>query len=342
MKFGFEVLGRAGWDNSVLVTLDTGQKVWRLALDAGDGCIATLPPSDLMHLDGLLLSHLHMDHIAGFEAFVRASYTREDLHVPIFGPAETTRLLQHRLLGHMWNLVGPDSPGGFEIHDIDASSIEVRRLRTCEAFATAHLVESRSFSNPIWSTPDFHVDCRILDHRTPCLAYHIVEHDHFNIKKGALAGLGLTPGPWCGDLKEESIPPTSELELGERVWRMGDLRDRLLEHKPGQRFGYVTDALLDDRSRGELLDMLEGCHTLVIECAYRDEDSELAEQHHHMTTTQVAHLALDASIEQLVLFHISDRYDAEDRQSLLAEVQAIFPEARFPEHWGELGRGGGA
>ena len=52
-----------------------------------------------------------------------------------------------------------------------------------------------------------------------------------------------------------------------------------------------------------------------------------------MTATQVATLAKRASVGRLVLFHLSDRYQPDEWQALLAEAQAIFPATSVPEHW---------
>jgi ribonuclease Z len=52
-----------------------------------------------------------------------------------------------------------------------------------------------------------------------------------------------------------------------------------------------------------------------------------------MTAVQVAGLARRAGVGELVLFHVSDRYTAAEWRELLGEARALFPAARFPEHW---------
>jgi ribonuclease Z len=47
-----------------------------------------------------------------------------------------------------------------------------------------------------------------------------------------------------------------------------------------------------------------------------------------MTAQQAGQLADRAGVQELVLFHVSDRYTHLER-ALLAEAQAVFPNSRF-------------
>jgi ribonuclease Z len=63
------------------------------------------------------------------------------------------------------------------------------------------------------------------------------------------------------------------------------------------------------------------------------KDIALARANFHMTAAETAELALAANAGRLVLFHVSDRYDAEERAALLGEARAIFEKTAFPEDW---------
>ena len=76
-----------------------------------------------------------------------------------------------------------------------------------------------------------------------------------------------------------------------------------------------------------------GVGTVVCESQYRDADRELAQKNYHMTTTLVATLAKRAGIGQLVLFHLSDRYQPDEWRDMLGEAQVIFPKTVLPGHW---------
>ena len=40
-----------------------------------------------------------------------------------------------------------------------------------------------------------------------------------------------------------------------------------------------------------------------------------------------------AEVGRLVLIHLSERYEAEEWQEMLAECAGVFPAAAFPEEW---------
>ena len=44
-------------------------------------------------------------------------------------------------------------------------------------------------------------------------------------------------------------------------------------------------------------------------------------------------MATKAGIGRLILFHFSDRYDADARRGMLADARAIFANTDFPDGW---------
>ena len=118
MGIQHQVLGEPGRDNALLVRVSTGQATRRLLFDCGEGCLSTLSAAEVRAIDALFFSHLHIDHVAGFDAFLRLNFARPADLVLIFGPAGTTRAIHHRLLGVTWNLVA-GQPGEFRVTDVE-------------------------------------------------------------------------------------------------------------------------------------------------------------------------------------------------------------------------------
>jgi ribonuclease Z len=69
MSITYQVLGGPSKDNALLVRVDSGQKIEYLLFDCGEGCLEKVPIRTVQEIDHLFFSHLHMDHIAGFDSF---------------------------------------------------------------------------------------------------------------------------------------------------------------------------------------------------------------------------------------------------------------------------------
>jgi hypothetical protein len=83
----------------------------------------------------------------------------------------------------------------------------------------------------------------------------------------------------------------------------------------------------------QLAGALAGCKTVVCEAQYRHSDLELARRNYHMTTVLSARLAAQAKVGNLVLFHLSDRYDQTEWAEMLAEARAGLSKTSYPDHW---------
>lgn len=332
MSIVYEVLGEPGRDNALSVHIETGQRVVRLLFDCGEGVLAPFPLAELRALDGVFFSHLHMDHVSGFDMLFRATYDREDRPNAVYGPPETARILHHRFQGYMWNLAA-GQPGIWEVSDVYRDHIASWRYTTADAYAVAHPLGTRPFSGLLVDDPAYTVAALEMDHLTPSLAYVVREKPRLNINPDALARLALPPGAWLQRIKTPTADEEPEIEIGGIRYELAALRRDLLIETPGDSIAYLTDFRLDAAARDRLAPFLAGCDTVICECQYRDADAELAARHHHMTASAAALLAREAGIKHLVLFHVSARYRPPDWLAMLAEARAIFPKTDFPARW---------
>jgi len=142
----------------------------------------------------------------------------------------------------------------------------------------------------------------------------------------------LRPGAWLKELKESLDSPDAVVIDG--ITRSKEeLRKLLLVETPGDSIAYLTDFLLDEPATERMTDALRGCRVLVCEGQYRHSDLDLAKKHFHMTTTLSATLANRAQVEELILFHLSSRYQAPEWLEMLREAGQIFPHVHYPRHW---------
>ena len=333
MSLHYQLLGAPGEDNALFVKVDGGQAQSRILFDCGENTVSQLPFSEVYALESVCFSHLHMDHIAGFDGLFRQLYPRLERPNLIYGPPQTRAILQRRLQGFLWNLSGEDPQAAWTVVDVTETHAHSSQFWLREAFALEHSMAERALENAVLlEHPLYTLEVRTLDHLTPSLAYLLRETERVNVNMQALSELNLKPGAWLAALKAGTLQ--ANMLEGQRITHeVEDLERLLLKRTPGESIAYLTDFLLDEKALSRLVPWLSGVTTLVCECQYLAVDCELATRNYHMFTLQVAELAARAKVSDLILMHVSSRYSALEREELLAEVRSIFPHARFPESW---------
>lgn len=329
MSITYHILGSPGRDNALLVLVDSGQGVERLLFDCGDGCLSALSVADIKAIDHLLFSHLHMDHVAGFDTFFRCNFGRDTRPNRIWGPPDTACVMQHRFRGFLWNLHEQMS-ASWQVVDVHPAELHATRFELREAFAVAHDAGRRPYRRVIIDEATWTIEAVTMDHRTPTLAYIVREKPRQNIDPSRLASLGWRPGPWLKQLKEGA---TGTVTIDGVNRSLDEMRQALIVETPGDSIAYLTDFLLDDSALEQLADVLRGCRTMVCEGQYRHADLDLARRNFHMTTVLSATLARAAQVGELVLFHLSDRYERSVWGEMLTEAREIFPATRYPVEW---------
>ncbi len=330
MSLNYQILGKPFEDNALLINVDTGQAMHRLLFDCGEGCLSGLKPSEIKSIDHLFFSHLHMDHLAGFDTFFRVNYNREQ-PVSVWGPEQTAAIMHHRFRGFMWNLID-GSPGSWYVTDVYPNKKITYQFNTGESFATAHFVREEPFDGLVFDSPHFFIEARILDHDIPCLAYAVKEKSKLNIDREALRELDVTPGRWLERIKNTDITDDKVIDLDNRQFQIGELRERLLIHHPGESIAYLSDFLMTEEAESTLAKMLQNCDVMICEAQYAEAEIEFARQNYHLVASQAARLAQRVNAKKLILIHLSERYKHVGWQQIVEEARAIFPETYLPEH----------
>ncbi len=331
MSLTFQILGNPEADNALLVMIDSGQAVERLLFDCGDRCLEILSVSDIQSIDNLFFSHLHMDHVGGFDNFFRCTYSRDVKPNNIWGPPGTAAIMQHRFQGFMWNLTD-HLHGTWHVHDIDLAKISSQRFELNEAFSVAHDEGTTQCESIITDGDGYTVEAVTMDHLTPSLAYIVREKPRQNIDTDRMLSMSLKPGPWLKQLKEATVDDET-IEINGSVYSIPELRDTLIIETKGDSIAYLTDFLLDETAIDRLTVALSGCNKIVCEAQYCHEDLELAQKNYHMTTVLSATLAKKVQAKELILFHLSDRYNRLAWLEMLEEARQIFPNTHYPVHW---------
>src|SRR5699024_4416855 len=87
----------------------------------------------------------------------------------------------------------------------------------------------------------------------------------------------------------------------------------------------------DTRCHLDYASFIESVDVLVHEATFAANNEQLADEYYHSTTREVASLAKEANIETLLCTHISSRYQDSDKQALLQQLQATFPNSIIAE-----------
>lgn len=330
MSIEYQILGKPGKDNSLFIRLNSGNRTYRILFDCGENTIEELKQQDIKGIDYIFFSHLHLDHLAGFDFFFRRNYDR-DKPIFIWGPDDTAEIIHHHLLGYKWNLVG-DTGGNWFITNIHQNILKQFYIKFPDGFLNKHVVGKKELKENLFENKNFVIKSIRLNHIIPSIGYLVVENPSYNIIPEKLEKFRLSQGSWLEKLKDFSIEDSSNIEVKGRYFSLGELRKELLEKTKGESIAYLTDFILDEYAKEKLKHFLTGCDTLVCECQYLDKDLHLAKLNYHLTAGQAALIAKDADVKKLVLFHLSERYQKNFKESL-SEAREIFKNAFLPEKW---------
>jgi len=324
-----DVLGFPARDNALWVEVHGGQSTDVLVFDCGEACLHSKVLGELQGISHLFFSHLHMDHVSGFDTFFRANFDRGERPVHIWGPPGTADILHGRMRGYWWNFTYDHDTPWF-VHEVFADRVRHYGFSLSEHFQKSHEEPSTPRLKYLVETGVFTVETIEMYHKGPSLAYVVREKPKRNIDVSKVATLGLKPGAWMKSLKEFD-QPTAMID-GE-LRELGPLRDALLVETPGDSIAYLTDFRLDERATELLIPLIKECTTVICESSYHPNDTELAVRNAHMTSVQAAELCRLANVGQLVLFHLSSRYTADQWREMIATAQKVFPRTTVAPHW---------
>lgn len=334
MTLRARVLGGAGDDNALFVALDPGSGRHCMLFDSGQGCPDELPKRELRRLQYVFLSHFHVDHIAGFDGLIRFSAIRAKPPLQVWGPAGALETVHHRLRGVQWNLSQCQHTGEVIVHELGLDARRSARFLACEAFAVAHPMLTVEQGSVAVETGDFKVAWIALDHGTMTLGYRVSERDQLKVRTDVMRGLHIEPGPWLQAVVDSSVEDSTVVKVAGVDWVLRDLRHRITTTAKGASCAYLTDFRLNsDSELQNLAEWLQGCGALFCGCRYRAADADLAAKHNHITSIQAAELARRAGVDELILFHMSERYGPVELRGLLKEARAVFPATSFPADW---------
>lgn len=274
--------------SSVAIRLPQRAEVW--LFDCGEGTQHQLLRSDLKssQIRRIFITHMHGDHIFGLMGLIASC--------GLAGNAQPI------------DLYGPPTLKDY--------------LKACEKYSYTHIFNRVTVHTIqpgiVYEDEEFLVSCDRLTHSVPAHGYRIAEKDRpgrFNVEKAQ--GMGIPSGPIYGQLKQGK---TVTLEDG-RILRGAEFCSL---PEMGRKIAYCTDTVFCDAA----VKLAQDADVLIHESTFAHQDSNMAFERQHSTSTMAAQVALLAQVKQLIMTHFSPRYAPGNPiqiHDLLAEAKAIFP-----------------
>jgi ribonuclease Z len=284
-----------------------------ILFDLGD--LSPLSARDLLRVETVCISHMHIDHFIGFDALLRVNVGREK-RIGMIGPEGLIEAVGHKLHGYTWDLTHKYAED--LCFDVRETSGAAARFRFKASFAR------EPFHEP-FAVQGLTLDWAVLEHHGPSIGYALAEPMHVNVWRNRLEQRGLAPGQWLQALKaavRDGAGDETPIALPGGEAPLGSLRD-LVSVEPGQKLAYVTDVADTSANRAAIASLASGADLFFLESRFAAADGALARARAHRTTRAAGEIGCAAGVRRLEPFHFSPRYEgAEER--MLAEVREAF------------------
>ncbi|MEC1686319.1 ribonuclease Z [Bacillus mojavensis] len=188
-------------------------------------------------------------------------------------------------------------------------------LAVTKTHLTYPLVIQEIEEGAVFEDDQFIVTAASAIHGVEAFGYRVQEKDvPGSLKAVLLKEMNIPPGPVYSKLKKGEIVT---LEDGRTI----NGEDFLEPPKKGRAVVFSGDTRVSDKIK----ELARDCDVLVHEATFAKDDVKLAFDYFHSTTEQAAVTAKEAGAKQLILTHISARYQGEASLELQKEAAAVFP-----------------
>lgn len=295
-----------------------------ILFDLGD--LSALSARDLLRVETVCISHMHIDHFIGFDALLRVHVGREK-RIRMIGPNGVIDAVCHKLHGYTWDLAHKyDADLLFDVWEVGGAAA---RFRFKAGFAREPLGEN-------FSVPGLDLTHAVLAHHGDSIGYALAEPAHVNVWPNRLAERRLKPGQWLQALKlavRGDAEPEAVIQTPAGPSPLRELRD-LLSVVSGQKIAYVTDVADTAANRAVIANLVRGADLLFLEGRFAADDAALALERAHLTTIAAGEIARAAGVRRFEPFHFSPRYDGQE-DTLLAEAAKAFQPADLSSQAGQ-------
>ncbi|MFK7000370.1 peptidase [Flavobacterium oreochromis] len=313
--FTAEIKSRIGEDISILIKPENYS--YNFICECGDASDLTV--KECQNTEAIFISHTHIDHFVNFDTILRHQIGIQR-RVIICGPEGITNQVQSKIRAYQWNLIDENAIV-YEVREIkNDKSIICSEIRP----ATWDILPLEQEIEYLYSNDKLYVEFEILDHKTASIAYLFKERDTVKID---IAKSNFKGGAWVNALKEAFSNQNQEalITIENQFFAAKELY-HLLEIKKGDTLGIIMDHGANESNHSKIMERFENCNTVYIECFYKKEDQEQAQQNYHSYSAQSALIMKKCKVKKAIPVHFSRKYKEEDIQMILKEFNAVYAE----------------
>lgn len=157
---------------------------------------------------------------------------------------------------------------------------------------------------------DFYIEASAMKHDSPCNAYSFVIKNKYRLDPTKLKKLKLPNSPLLKQLAEgkDIVYESKKIKASDVSY-----------HEKGRKITFILDTTINDAA----IELAKDSDILVCEASFSNQESQLAQERMHLTAEQAATIAKKANVKQLILTHISQRYE-HNPKIILEEAKKVF------------------
>ena len=319
--FEFQLVNGLQGDPAVFVQLRQSSEAILFDL----GTIDALSNKDVLRVKQVFVSHAHMDHFIGFDRLLR-------VHVPhkrplqVFGPPDFIDRVRAKLRSYTWNLIDADHIN-FEVFEIHPhAQIYSARLSNADNFSAKGCLSLVTPQDLVTLSDASKISAALLDHNGIwSVGYQLKAAPGVKVRRDKLQEWGLKPGPWLGELCQQSIlgPLHGTCTVDGQTLQKADLAAALLEVQSQRALVYLTDLAFHPANLAVLNREFGSATDGIIESSFADGDWQRAVRKAHLSTRQSALIARSLGLVNYSVFHISGIY-GQGPEAIAQEAQTLF------------------
>jgi ribonuclease Z len=263
----------------------------------------------------IFISHFHGDHIIGLPGFLfRLSLNDRTAPMIIFGPQNLFLYLYlHK------KILGLKANYPMKIIEIDHQNQKLIEFDGLDSEIPNKIIKIND--NVIFDSKYFSIKYALVEHSVTTFAYAFIEKQRYGkFFPERARDLGIPESHLWKNLQERQV-----IEFDGKI--IDPVKERIVgPERPGRKITYTGDL----KPCESLINLGRESDILIHEATYAKALAEIAEEKKHSTSVDAANDAKKMNAKQLILTHISARYQAE-AQLLLEEAKKIFPNTILAE-----------